>query len=148
MLFFSKGPLAQTSHLQLKEAWCCLITLLLLRKSARLWITVDGTSPDPLLLLNLNLHCKGEDSSPPLFSKFLNFCRILSFSYKSVCRFSNLGNTCYMNAILQSLFSLSSFSNDLLKQGIQWKRVPMNALLRCFHILQSFIFFMADNPVL
>uniref|UniRef100_A0A4W4FRN4 Ubiquitin carboxyl-terminal hydrolase n=1 Tax=Electrophorus electricus TaxID=8005 RepID=A0A4W4FRN4_ELEEL len=50
--------------------------------------------------------------------------------------FSNLGNTCYMNAILQSLFSLPCFSNDLLKQGIPWRRVPINALLRRFaHLL-------------
>ncbi|CAL8266200.1 unnamed protein product [Lota lota] len=46
--------------------------------------------------------------------------------------FSNLGNTCYMNAILQSLFSLPSFSTDMLRQGIPWKKLPINALLRRF----------------
>ncbi|KAM6978630.1 ubiquitin carboxyl-terminal hydrolase 37 [Tautogolabrus adspersus] len=46
--------------------------------------------------------------------------------------FSNLGNTCYMNAILQSLFSLPSFSSDMLRQSIPWKKVPVNALLRRF----------------
>uniref|UniRef100_A0AAQ5YZ71 Ubiquitin carboxyl-terminal hydrolase n=1 Tax=Amphiprion ocellaris TaxID=80972 RepID=A0AAQ5YZ71_AMPOC len=46
--------------------------------------------------------------------------------------FSNLGNTCYMNAILQSLFSLPSFSSDMLRQSIPWKKVPINALLRRF----------------
>lgn len=50
--------------------------------------------------------------------------------------FSNLGNTCYMNAILQSLFSLPSFSNDMLRQSIPWRKVPINALLRRFaHLL-------------
>ncbi|XP_078450041.1 ubiquitin carboxyl-terminal hydrolase 37 isoform X1 [Lampetra fluviatilis] len=44
--------------------------------------------------------------------------------------FSNLGNTCYMNAILQSLFALHSFTSDMLRQGIPWNRVPPNSLLR------------------
>ncbi|XP_013839942.2 ubiquitin carboxyl-terminal hydrolase 37 isoform X3 [Sus scrofa] len=60
----------------------------------------------------------------------------LSSHQQQLQGFSNLGNTCYMNAILQSLFSLQSFANDLLKQGIPWKKIPLNALIRRFaHLL-------------
>lgn len=56
----------------------------------------------------------------------------LSSQQQQLQGFSNLGNTCYMNAILQSLFSLQSFANDLLKQSIPWKKIPLNALIRRF----------------
>ncbi len=51
------------------------------------------------------------------YSFLLVTCKSLTPSYFdiSTCRFSNLGNTCYMNAILQSLFGLNSFTDDLLK---------------------------------
>ncbi|XP_026953339.1 ubiquitin carboxyl-terminal hydrolase 26 [Sagmatias obliquidens] len=50
------------------------------------------------------------------------------YSEKLYQGFPNLGNTCYMNAVLQSLLSIPSFANDLLNQDFLQGETPLDAL--------------------
>ena len=45
--------------------------------------------------------------------------------------FPNVVNTCYMNAILQSLFVIPSFADDLLMEGISQEKIPFVAFITC-----------------
>ncbi|XP_006903025.1 PREDICTED: ubiquitin carboxyl-terminal hydrolase 29 [Elephantulus edwardii] len=49
--------------------------------------------------------------------------------------FPNFAKNCYMNAILQSLFSIPTFVDDWLAQEIQWDNFPLDGFLPCFNQL-------------
>ncbi|XP_061105168.1 ubiquitin carboxyl-terminal hydrolase 29-like [Conger conger] len=56
---------------------------------------------------------------------------------RTVLGFSNLGNTCYMNAALQSLFSLTIFTHDIRDKEGCWRSNLPTSLLKCLTDLHS-----------
>uniref|UniRef100_A0A8C2W5Z1 Ubiquitin carboxyl-terminal hydrolase n=1 Tax=Chinchilla lanigera TaxID=34839 RepID=A0A8C2W5Z1_CHILA len=47
----------------------------------------------------------------------------------------NLGNTCYINAVIQSLCSIPLFVNDVLNQGFPWGRISHDIFCLCVALL-------------
>ncbi|XP_077997555.1 ubiquitin carboxyl-terminal hydrolase 37-like [Glandiceps talaboti] len=67
--------------------------------------------------------------------RYKNNLTLSNHSQVSLLGFSNLGNTCYMNAILQSLFGLETFVTDILNFELI-KKVPKQSLYKCLtHLL-------------
>ncbi|KAJ8353773.1 hypothetical protein SKAU_G00213400 [Synaphobranchus kaupii] len=52
-------------------------------------------------------------------------------------RFPNIGNTCYVNATLQSLFSLQIFIQDIRREESCWRSNLTTHLLKCLADLHS-----------
>ncbi|KAJ8368626.1 hypothetical protein SKAU_G00086540 [Synaphobranchus kaupii] len=55
----------------------------------------------------------------------------------TVLGFPNIGNTCYMNATLQSLFSLQIFTEDIRREESCWRADLPTHLLKCLGDLHS-----------
>ncbi|KAG5831853.1 hypothetical protein ANANG_G00284350 [Anguilla anguilla] len=55
----------------------------------------------------------------------------------TVLGFPNIGNTCYMNATLQSLFSLLTFTQDIKREESCWRPNLTTHLLKCLADLHS-----------
>ncbi|KAJ8351323.1 hypothetical protein SKAU_G00227990 [Synaphobranchus kaupii] len=55
----------------------------------------------------------------------------------TVLGFPNIGNTCYMNATLQSLFSLQIFIEDIRREESCWRANLPTHLLKCLADLHS-----------
>ncbi|KAJ8334409.1 hypothetical protein SKAU_G00400480 [Synaphobranchus kaupii] len=86
-----------------------------------------------LLFYRLGFHCSRKIQEERISQDEIRRSRI----DHTVLGFPNIGNTCYMNATLQSLFSLQIFIEDIRREESCWRANLPTHLLKCLADLHS-----------